>query len=194
MNNTQGERTGGIKVMMILNTVKNEPEDDKATEIYLKYYSTMLYKAYSILHNKESAKDAVSEAMIKIIKNIDKIGEVSSYKTRGYIVIIVKNTAFDILKKQKAMPEDPVDLVEDMPDSVISLIDNFVSEENYQKIINAIHSLPDSLRDVMYMSAVEEYDNKSISKMLNLSYDVVKMRLSRAKKEVRKILNKMGDL
>jgi len=178
---------GGIRGKMF--TI-NDTNRSKAEEIFLKYYSTMMYVAISILKEQAAAEDAVSEAMIKIIKNIEKITDVSCYKTRGYIVIIVRNTSLNLLKKQSNISGITDD---NIPDSDISLIDNFISEENYQTIIKAIRSLPQSLSDVLFLSAVNDFDNTKISKILNLSYDVVKMRLSRAKKAIRKTLKETGD-
>jgi len=174
--------------------IENETDRSKATEIYLKYYSTMLYIAKSILHDQASAEDAVQEAMIKIFKNLEKISDISCYKTRCYIVIIVRNTALNLLKKQTDKISNSDDNLEDMPDSDISLLDNFISEESYQTIIKAIRSLPKSLSDVLLLSTVNDLDNTRISKILNLSYDAVKMRLSRAKTAIRKILKETGDV
>ena len=178
----------------MLNAFLNEREQSIASEIYRKYYSTMMYTAETILNNKEAAKDVVSESIIKIIKNLDKILNISSYKTRGYIVIIVRNTSLDYLKKQKAFVENADNYLKDIPDSDSSTIDNLVSEENYQAMIKAIRSLPESISSVLYLSAVEDLDNKQISKILNLRYDVVKERLSRGKKAIRKFLKEKSNV
>jgi RNA polymerase sigma-70 factor (ECF subfamily) len=165
---------------------------DKVSDIYKKYYSTMISTAASILPNKQSAEDAVSESILKLIKNIDKITDISSYKTRGYIVIIVKNTSLNLLKKQKHLSENHEDCLEDeIMDNEASPLDNFISEENYHTIIKAIRSLPDSMSNVLYLSTVNGFDNKKIAKLLNLDYNVVKMRLSRAKKAIKQILDEM---
>ena len=183
-----------VKVLFLLNAVISDSEHSKAVEIYQKYYSTMIYTAKSILNDIELAEDAVSESMIKIFKNLDKISDVSSYKTRGYIVIIVRNTSLNILKRQKAIIEIPDACIDDIPDTDASLFDSLISEESYQSIIQAIRSLPDSLSNVLYLSTVNDLDNKNISKSLNLSYDVVRMRLSRAKKAIKKVLSEMGGV
>ena len=175
-------------MFVMLNTFLNEKERNIASEIYRKYYSTMIYTAETILNDKEAAKDVVSESMIKIMKNLNKINDISGYKTRGYIVIIVRNTSFDYLKNKKTFVENAEDYLNDIPDSDFSTIDNLISEDNYNTMIKAIRSLPESMSNILYLSAVEDLDNKHISKMLNLNYNVVKERLSRAKKAIRKIL------
>jgi len=180
-----------IKVLILFDTVMSEEKKDKAVNIYKKYYSTMLYTANSILLDMGTAEDAISESMIKIIKNLDKISDISSYKTRAYIVIIVRNTAINLLRKQKATPEDPVDTIDDIPKNDISPLDELLSKENYQTMIKAIRMLPKPLANVLYMSVIDDLDNKRISKILKISGNAVRMRLTRAKKAVRIILSEM---
>ena len=60
-----------------------------------------LYVSKAILKNNESAEDAVSEAFVRIIKNLDKINEDDRYKTRAFLVIIVRNVSIDILNKKQ---------------------------------------------------------------------------------------------
>ena len=180
-------------MLLLLNAVISEPERNKAVDIYQKYYSTMIHTAKSILNDIASAEDAVSESMIKIIKNLDKISDISSYKTRGYIVVIVRNTSLNLLKKQKALIENLDAYVDDIADTEASLLDNIIDEESYQTIIQAIRSLPESMSNVLYLATVNDLDIKNISKSLNLSYNAVKMRLSRARANIRKILVEVGE-
>jgi len=187
------ERESDNRMFAMVMAIENDTDRSKVAEIYLKYYSTMLYVAKSVLNDQATAEDAVSEALIKILRNLEKITDISCYKTRCYIVIIVRNTALNILKKQTNKVSNLNDYIEDISVSDISLLDNFISEENYQTIIKAILSLPESLSDVLFLSTVNDLDNKKISKILNISYDAVKMRLSRAKKAIRKILTETGD-
>ena len=84
-------------------------------------------------------------------------------------------------------------MFDDAPDSDISIIDELTSKEGCQRIIDGILSLQETLSDVLYLSVVYEYTNDEIAKLLNLDYNVVKMRLSRAKKAVRKILGEKTD-
>jgi RNA polymerase sigma-70 factor (ECF subfamily) len=154
----------------------------------------MLYVAKSILKDNASAEDAVSESMIKIIKNLGKISDISCHKTKGYIVIIVRNTALSLLSKYKNRKEDSDELLHEIADTDISALDELTNEESLNFINKAVLSLPKPLSDVLYLSIVNGYDNKEISRLLNINYDLVRKRLSRAKKAVRKILSETGEV
>ncbi len=88
-------------MLAFMMTIENDRDRDKVTEIYKRYSGTMLYIANSILHEIHLAEDAVSEAFIKIISNLEKIDTVDCYRTRGFGAIIVRNVANDMLRKQR---------------------------------------------------------------------------------------------
>lgn len=80
----------------------DEPSDkEKFTEIYNHYRDMMHRRAMSILHNTVLAEEAVQESFLKIAKNISKISSPVCSKTASFIVIIVRNTSYDILRTEK---------------------------------------------------------------------------------------------
>ncbi|WP_343120639.1 RNA polymerase sigma factor, partial [Clostridioides difficile] len=54
-----------------------------------------------ILKDDHLSEDAVHNAFLRIIKNIDKIDEVDSPRTKAFIVIIVERIAIDFYRKRK---------------------------------------------------------------------------------------------
>jgi len=179
-------------MLFVIFVIENEAESSILVKIHKEYYDTMLYVAKSILSDHALAEDAVSETMIKIIKHIDKILEISSFNLKSYIVIIVRNTALDMLKKRTRQREETDVELEDMPDGELSVLDKLTSDESCILIMQAIDTLPKKLSDVLRLSA-NGYTHTEISVFLNINYNVVKMRLSRARQAVRKILNKKGN-
>lgn len=179
-------------LLIFLSGLDTKEEKDKLTQIYETYYGTMLSVARGILFDKAMAEDAVSDSIMTIIDNLHKINDVSSHKTRGYIVIIVRTRAINLLNKQKRYKEEPFNDFEIM-DNGISALDTITIEESCNKIISIIKELPKSLSDILYLSVVMENSNSEISKLLNLSNDVVRKRLSRAKAQIRRKLVQEGD-
>lgn len=99
-------------------TLINEPSDkEKFTEIYEHYKGMMMQKAISILHSSALAEEAVQESFIKIAKNIFKISSPICSKTASFIVIIVRNTSYDILRREK--PDKNVLLDEEISAEII---------------------------------------------------------------------------
>lgn len=170
------------------------PEDDaKIEKIHIKYYSTMIHTALNYLNDYALAEDAVSESMIKIINHLDDIKDIASKETRKFIIIIVKNTAIDMIRKRNRRNEDGVpieDMEEIIGDSDMTNvpIEVLLSKEGYDSLIEKIRSLPEKLSDTLYLCEVEGYSYDEVAKILNISRDAVKMRVSRAKESLRESL------
>lgn len=115
-----GKICGNVIIMLSFYlTLIDEPSDkEKFTEIYEHYKGMMMQKAISILHSSALAEEAVQESFIKIAKNIFKISSPICSKTASFIVIIVRNTSYDILRREK-------------PDKNV-LLDEEISAENIE--------------------------------------------------------------
>lgn len=88
-------------MLIYFNTMICEEEESFFKEIYLTYKSLMFYEANLILKDIELSENAVHDAFIKIIENIDKINEVNCPKTKSFVVIIVRRISINIYNKRK---------------------------------------------------------------------------------------------
>ena len=92
-------------MLIYLSLLNTEEEKNKFEQIYSQYRLTMFYVAKSILKDDFLSEDAVHDAFINIAKSLDNISDAVSIRTKGYVVIIVRNICFNILKKQKQIVE-----------------------------------------------------------------------------------------
>jgi RNA polymerase sigma-70 factor (ECF subfamily) len=181
---------GGINLLAFIMTIDNEKDRELATELYKQYSSTMLYIADNILHDIHLAEDAVSEAFIKIINNLDKININDCYRTRGFVVIIVRNTALDILRKHRRRKETMVDYYDDSIPYEEPDFENITVEEAYQKVIRCIGRLNKNYSDILYLKMEFDYSYNEIGYLLGITQGNVKTRLSRARKALKIELDK----
>jgi len=168
--------------------IKNDDDRNKLEQIWSMYHGLMLYIAKGILTNHATAEDAVSEAYIKIIRNIDKLDNISSYQSKAYIVSIVRSVSIDMYRKSKNVTEASDEVLEIIPDNDINVLEGIVIDEGVNAIKAAIKLLPIHLKDVVYLSLVHGYNHSEIAKMLDITEAASKMRLYRAKAEIRKRL------
>ena len=56
--------------------VETEEEKSLVEALYIKYEQDMYNVAFSILHNNYDAEDAVQEAFLRVIENLDKINRI----------------------------------------------------------------------------------------------------------------------
>ncbi|NYB73600.1 RNA polymerase sigma factor [Sedimentibacter hydroxybenzoicus DSM 7310] len=169
-------------MLIYLSLLDTEEEKSKFEQIYNNYKLTMFYVAKSILKDDYLSEDAVHDAFINIAKSMDNISDVISSRTKGYVVIIVRNISFNILKKQKPIVE-----IEDFEENVsydISLEDEILSKLSFDFIIEEIMNLPVIYKDVLYLSYVEELSTQEISILINISNEAVKKRLQRGRRKL----------
>ena len=80
---------------------KNSENKRKIEKLYEKYNRLMYVVVYNILKNHEDSEDVVIESWEKIIRHLDKIGEIDCQEIKSFIVIITERTAIDFYRKRK---------------------------------------------------------------------------------------------
>ena len=171
-------------------TIENDDDRQKAGALYRRYGRMMFYIARGILGDADLAEDAVSEAFVRIIENLEKINISDCYKTGGFVVIIVRHTALNMLKMQKRDKTVPFEDYTDYSDSEKSVFENVTIREACAKIADAVAGLHKSYADILYLKCELEYTNEEISKILGISPENVRVRLGRARQALKMKLRK----
>ncbi len=177
-------------MLPIIMAINDNKVRNKVEELYHCYYSTMFYVAKGILHDEHLAEDAVSDAFVKIIDNVGKIDEVNCNKTRGYVVIIVRNISLNMIKLRHANVIVPLEEYLDYSNCPEPVLEKLTSTEACQVISDAILKLNKHYSDILLLKLVHECSNSEISKILGITDDIVRSRLSRARKALKQELRK----
>ena len=152
----------------------------------------MFYVANEILDDAQHAEDAVQEAFIRIAKNMHKINCSNPGSTKAFLVTVVRNVALTMLKKENHYYDfsEYQDLIVDKQEVEKDVLDRL----EVISYISAIHKLPEKYRDILYLHCVQEYTIAEISKLLQLSQEVVKKRIQRGRKKILKDIKRGHDL
>lgn len=193
------------------------PEEKTLFEImYYEYRDILFARARSILRDDYLAEDAVHVVFVRIansfntIKNklISEKEEALILKTSkindmcpnvgGYLVIMVKNACYDIMKKNNRAElfftdrEDFIDIGAKPSDVVVSAEDTYLANETLDAIYDAIRRLGESQREVLYMHIVLEMNAREISEMIGCSYEAARKRIMRGRAELRTLIREDG--
>lgn len=175
-----------------LNMLDTEDEKTKFEQLYLEYRFTMLHVARQILHDDMLAEDAVHDAFLALLKNLDKIDEISCKKTKAYIVIIVRNKAIDIIRhKNKEIISD--DFSENIEDSTFQPENIYIKKEDVHILTSCIQKLDVKYRSVIELHYFCQLSAPEIAESLNISRENVDVRLCRAKKLLHEMLNNSNN-
>jgi len=105
---------------------------------------------------------------------------------------VTKNCAYDIIRKQNRRKEIPIEDDTDIPDSNTDVSDEVLSDIGYNRVVEAIKSLPEHYAQVLYMQNVTGLPTKEIAGILGESDAAVRKRIERARTKLREILEAQG--
>lgn len=173
-------------LLLYLTAIDSDESKDKFEVLYLKYRKQMKRIAYRILGDEHLAEDAVHNAFIKIISNLEKFNEIDCQQTRNLIVIIIRSVSIDMYRKRNKEFENT-----DTSERELSVKTDFSAVE-VSDILKGIEALPQIYRDVLLLKIEYGYTDREIANLLGIKVDTVSKRLERARKQLEKHLNRGG--
>lgn len=164
--------------------------NDKAERIWIEYSRLMLYIARGFFPDERTAEDVVSDAVIRILENLDRFDEIPSPTAKGLVIIITKNVCRDKMKKA-GLPTAEPDGEEDPTPSPEALT---ISKETVQNIMLCLQKLPESYADILRLKYACHLDDAAIAGVLAVKPQNARTRLSRARAALIRIMKKEGLL
>lgn len=181
--------------------LETEEEKQKFELIYEKYRKLMHWIAKGILHDDSLAEDAVHEAFLRILKNLDKINKISCPQTKNFTVIIVRNVALGMLAEEKKRRERESSIAQDSEEdgerswneyfeNLSSGLDETPAEVLKSELIDMILSLPDWAKETIFLSAYYGMSTAEIGVAEGITTENAKKRLQRSRKLLAEKLGK----
>ena len=180
-------------MLIYMSMIDNDMDKTKFENLYNTYKKIMFFKAMEILKDEHLAEDAVHQAFIKIIENIGKIDENNCHKTKGFIVVVIENTAIDVYRKLSRNRTISFDEVEYVIKDISPSVEDTFEENDENLIVSAITSLPPNYSTVIRLKYSHGYNDIEIARILDISEDNVRQRISRGKKRLAKILDRLEE-
>ena len=168
--------------------------------LIIKYQNRIYNVILKICGNPDDAAELTQDTFVKVIQNIDKFRGKSAFYTWAFRIAVnltlnrckrkVK-IAFKSLDKSRYLESEKAkkDLKSFLEDkNARDPADIAASRELTKIIINAVMQLEDDSRAVVVLRDIEGMNYQQIAKTLELKLGTVKSRLSRARKNLREIL------
>ena len=86
---------------LFLNLLDTQSEKDKFIKLYDKYKNMLYWISYGKTQSCQDAEECVQETFFYVAKHFEKIGDVNSSKTKGYLATIVTGFSIDVYNKSK---------------------------------------------------------------------------------------------
>ena len=171
-------------MLIYLQLIEDENGKNKFLRIYYTYSSMMFHIANEKLKNEQDAEDAVHQAFLAVIENLDKIKEVRSDRTKSYITIITERKAIDIIRQRSKFIDANVE-------DTIGGVD--ITYEGDSDLARAMARLPARYREMLLLRYDGGYSTREIAQMLGMKRGTVQKVIWRAKMALQKELEKEGQ-
>lgn len=172
-------------MMLFLAMFESEEERSKMEFIYEKYSKEMHRQAYAILNDMDDAQDAVQNAMVSILRHLDKIQDANSNQTKWYALTAAQNAAKDIYRQKKRRWKEEVSIETELSDDSLSM-----RYEGENELLKQILNLSARDRNILIYKYVMGYDYSEISSMLGMSKEAVMKAGKRAKDRLERMVDK----
>lgn len=159
-----------------------------------RYQASFLRVARRVVRNPEEAEDVVQEAFVKIYR-FSKHFDPKKARFKSWAYKIVMNVAITHYNKRKT---DAMLLPEEYDPTVAESqrnYSNFTHHRGLESVIaSAIEEIPEDLKDLLRAYYIEDKSYKTIAADEGLSIGALKMKLFRARKSIKKVLEEQGEI
>lgn len=173
---------------------------DAFNQLVLRYQNMAYNHAYALLGDSALAEDATQNSFINAFQGM---GGFRGSSFRSWLLKIVTNSSYDILRRAQRHPTQPlfpVDENDEEFDSVSWLADPSASVESAveqkelsKEIYRILDELPDVYRSVLILIDVHGLDYIEAAQALQIPIGTVKSRLARARLQMQaKLRNNIG--
>ena len=150
--------------------------DEEIIEIYNRHVDTVYRVCYSFMKNKPETEDMVQETFLHLIASGKQFE--NERHEKAWLIVTASNLCKDSLKKWWRKNENIDDHADIIPDMT----------QADQDVLNAILSLSNKYKCVVYLYYYEGYTTEEIAQYLKCSSATVRSRLTRARKQLSSML------
>lgn len=156
-------------------------DENHFSAMYEKYADDVLRVSYFYLGDRQKAEDVTQDVFVRLITNNPVIEE---GREKAWLLKVALNRCRDLWRGawlKRVVLGSPVFELIPAPDEI-------EKAQDQQALMSAIHSLPESFKDVMLLHYYQGYGIAEIAQMLDLPEGTISSRLSRGRKKLEQLL------
>ena len=158
-------------------------------EIYDQYYQRVRNFILSSVRDQWAADDLTQETFIRVQKNLHTLKD--SSKLASWIFRIAHNLCLDHFRNLKRTSSHECELDEARDVFKEAMVQKRLEQDEMSSCVqDVVRLLPESFRSVITLFDMAELSHREIADILDTTVENVKVRLHRARKELRALLEK----
>lgn len=166
--------------------------DGEAFRQLVEAYQTQVYRLALRMCGESAADDVTQEAFLAAWRALPDFRGDCRFST--WLYRLTTNAGIDWLRREKRhrSTDDVTEL--ELPDDAPSLQEQAEQSETQSAVRRALSRLSEEHRQVLLLRYMQELDYAEIAAALEISEGTVKSRISRAKAQLRELLDGSGNL
>ena len=153
--------------------------DEEFDILINKYYNMLFVIAYKYTRDTFNSEDAVQDTFLKLYRAHK--GFESEEHIKNWLIRVTINECINIVKKNRKILLIDQEYINNLPDTSDA-------DEKNEEIWHCVCKLKESYKTIIILYYYDNYSIKEIASILNVSEGNVKMRLSRGREKLRKII------
>jgi RNA polymerase sigma-70 factor, ECF subfamily len=193
--NVLNQSNPGDDAILIADAVKGNL--DAFNQLVMKYQNMAYGHAYALVGDPDTADDITQESFLKAFK---KLAQFHGDSFRAWLMRIVTNTSYDLLRNFRKHPTQPLFPMDDYGNELESIswiadreagIETILDRKDAaERLLRTLDELPTNYRSVLTLIDLYELDYSEATQILNIPIGTLKSRLFRARLQMQ---TKMKD-
>ncbi|MBQ9886763.1 MAG: RNA polymerase sigma factor [Lachnospiraceae bacterium] len=159
---------------------------DLLAEVYQKYHKEIYRYLYALCGDSALAEDLLQEVFLKAILSLSD----SHTNIRAWLYLVARNLFLNNVKKGKRIVYEEIS--EEFADVHPGPEEKAMEDMKNQELYRAIMQLDTGLREVIALRYFSELSQKEIASLLHISPENVRVKVYRAKKEIKNYMEGKG--
>jgi RNA polymerase sigma-70 factor, ECF subfamily len=136
--------------------------------------------ALGVLRNSAEAEDVAQEALLRAYRNFHRLRDHERF--RGWIARTAWRLALDRIRAAGRREKRESAAVESIPEAGVEGV--VATREFERHVASAMDALPEKLRQVMVLAAIEGYNTREVAALLEIPEGTVRSRMFLARKQL----------
>lgn len=166
--------------------------------LFERYGRFIWYTVKKFCRRTDLWEDIVQESLLRLLSCIPRLRNLSEQKLAGYIAVTTRNTTYALLWKEEKKRENCISLESiDIAEDGLGLEEIILQKERIEQLAKACLGLPDEVYYLLTSYYILGYRTEEIAEELGCPPKHVRMKMTRARRQVRKRIqeqNKEGIL
>ncbi len=165
-------------------------EESPLYQVFVQEYSRLCVLAGSILRDEALAQDAVQESWLRL-HALRHLSTDHVEKLRHLVMITVRHTAYNMLRKQSPLPLEE-DTLAALCDADRLPEEQAEYRETVRVLMQALQMLEETDRTILQLQYGQELSSRQIATIVGIRPAAVRQRARRARQRLKQILEKEG--